>query len=150
MKYSVGEVDRAIIAKIEHGDDLLGSIKELAKKEKINSAVIIMLGALKSSKVVVGPRELVIPPEGMPRYFDDGREILAIGTIFNNNNEEPLLHIHGAMGREESVLVGCIRDLSEVYLVMELIIIELKGIHAHRLYDPNLLLNSLVIEDKLP
>ncbi|MGE5390049.1 MAG: PPC domain-containing DNA-binding protein [Deltaproteobacteria bacterium] len=148
MKYSVGEIGRTIIAKIEHGDDLLESIKELARKEHLESAVFFMLGALKSSKVVVGPREAIIPPEGMPRYFEDGREILAIGTIFVNEQGDPLLHIHGAMGREESVLVGCLRDLSQVYLVVELIIMELKGTAARRLYDPDLLLNSLSIMDK--
>lgn len=148
MQYSVGEVGRTIIAKVEHGDDLLESIKELARKEQLESAVFFMLGALKSSKIVVGPRETVVPPEGMPRYFEDGREVLAIGTIFSNEQGEPTLHIHGAMGREESVLVGCIRDLSEVYLVMELIIMELKGVNARRLYDPGLLLNTLAIGAK--
>lgn len=147
MQYSVGEIGRTIVAKVEHGDDLFGSIKELAKREKIESAVLFMLGALKSSKIVVGPREVVVPPEGMPQFFNDGREILAIGTIFSNEQGEPLLHIHGAMGRQESVLVGCIRDLSEVYLVVELIIMELKGTQAHRLYDSNILLNTLVIAD---
>lgn len=147
MQYSVGEIGRTIVAKVEHGDDLLASIKELADLEKIESAVFFMLGALKSSKIVVGPREVVIPPEGMPHFFSDGREILAIGTIFNNEQGVPLLHIHGAMGRQESVLVGCIRDLSEVYLVVEVIIMELKGVRAQRLYDANLFLNTLVIAD---
>lgn len=147
MQYSVGEIGRTIVAKVEHGDDLLASIQELANREKIESAVFFTLGALKSSKIVVGPREVVIPPEGIPRFFNDGREILAIGTIFSNEQGAPLLHIHGAMGRQESVLVGCIRYLCEVYLVVEVIIMELKGIQAHRLYDANLFLNTLVIAD---
>lgn len=147
MKYSVGEIGRTIVARIEHGDDLLANIKELAQKEQIKSAVIFMLGALKSSKIVVGPKEMVIPPDGMPRYFDDGREILAIGTIFANEEDEPGLHIHGTMGREESVLTGCIRDFSEVYLVVELVIMELKGVQASRCYDPRLMINTLEIHN---
>ncbi|GEM_PF-1302488 len=148
LKYNVGEIGRTIIAKIEHDDDLLESIKYLARKEDLESAVFFMLGALKSSRIVVGPKEIVIPPEGIHHYFEDGREILAIGTIFSNEQGEPLLHIHGAMGREESAIVGCIRDLTKVYLVIELIIIELKGTGVQRLYDPELLLHALSIPDK--
>lgn len=52
------------------------------------------------------------------------------------------------MGRGESVLVGCVRDLSKVYLIIELIVIELKGTGVRRLYDPDLLLHTLAIADK--
>ena len=98
MKYTVGSIGRVLVVKVEHGDDLLEEIKNLAIKENIISASLFMLGALKKASLVVGPRECTVPPEPVWASFTDGREIMGIGSIFSDG-VEPVIHLHAAFGR---------------------------------------------------
>ena len=63
--------------------------------------------------------------------FNDGREVLGFGTLFWKG-DEPVLHLHGAIGREKETLTGCIRKESSVYLVIEAVITEILGIDARK------------------
>lgn len=131
MKYTVGSIGRVLVVKVEHGDDLLEEIKNLAIKENIISASLFMLGALKKASLVVGPRECTVPPEPVWASFTDGREIMGIGSIFSDG-VEPVIHLHAAFGRGDNVLMGCVREGTETYLVVEVIILELLGDGADR------------------
>ncbi|MBO8158486.1 DUF296 domain-containing protein [Thermosyntropha sp.] len=143
MKYQEGKIGRIFVIKFEHGDDVLQEIVKLAESKNISAALVFMLGALKSGQLVVGPNECVIPPEGISFKFEDGREILALGTLFKDENRKPSLHIHTAAGREEKVRVGCLRADAEVYLTVEAVILELDGLKAARLFDPDMQLKLL-------
>lgn len=134
MKYSQGKVGRVFVARVEHGDDLLDELKRLAEKEKIEVGVLFVIGALKDASVVVGPEKCALPPTPVWRQFNDCREIVGIGTLFWEN-EEPVFHLHGALGKGDVTLMGCIRGESEVYLVAEVIILELLDTGAVRKFD---------------
>lgn len=129
MKYSQGKAGRVFVARVEHGDNLIDEIKGLAVKENIEAGIIYVIGALKDAGVVVGPEEMTIPPVPVWREFEDGREIVGIGTLFRDGSE-PVLHLHATFGRGDRTLMGCVRKLSEVYLVAEVIILELTGTGA--------------------
>jgi predicted DNA-binding protein with PD1-like motif len=135
MKYTVGSIGRVLVVKVEHGDDLLEEIKSLAVKENIGSAAFFMLGALKKASLVVGPRECTVPPEPVWARFADGREIMGIGSIFRDGTE-PVIHLHAAFGRGEKALAGCVREGTEAYLVVEVVILEVLGGGAFRGEDP--------------
>ncbi|MCL5057564.1 MAG: DNA-binding protein [Actinobacteria bacterium] len=134
MKYSQGKVGRVFVARVEDGDNLIEEIKKLAVTEKVEAGIFYVIGALKDAAIVVGPEECVLPPVPVWREFSDGREIVGIGTLFNNGGE-PVLHLHGAFGRGDQVVMGCIRKLSEVYLVAEVIITELTGTGAVKEFE---------------
>lgn len=137
MKYTQGKVGRAFVARVENGDDLLDQLKLLAEKENIEAAVLYIIGALKDASLVVGPRECTLPPDPVWRQFDDGREIIGLGNMFREQGgQEPVFHLHGALGRGDETLVGCIRGQSKVYLVAEVIILELTGTGAMKAVDP--------------
>ncbi|KJS13916.1 MAG: DNA-binding protein with PD1-like DNA-binding motif [Peptococcaceae bacterium BRH_c8a] len=135
MKYSQGELGRVFVARVEHGDDLLGELKQLVQVENVEAGVFYVIGALKEATVVTGPEKCVLPPVPMFRNFNDGREIIGLGTMFRDG-EEPLFHLHGALGRGDTALMGCIRGTSEVYLVAEVILLEIKGAGAGKELDP--------------
>lgn len=145
MKYQQGTIGRVFMAKAEHGDDLLAELKSLAVKENVRSAVILLIGALKSASLVTGPRECDVPPEPVWRSFSDGREVLAMGTVFWDENE-PVLHIHSAAGKGDLTLCGCMREETETYLVVEAVMIEINGIDASRAMDPALGVKGLVLK----
>ncbi len=126
---------RVFLARVEHGENPLEEIKKLVRKEGVQVAVFFVLGALKSGTVVTGPREPVLPPVPNWFQFDDGREVMGIGTILFDENE-PVLHLHGGLGRDKDAVVCCLRDQAEVYITVEVVILELCGIHALRKLDP--------------
>lgn len=142
MQYQTGTVGRAILARVDHGDDLLHELKELIRAEKVQAGIMFMIGALEEASLVVGPERPTVPPEPVWRKFDDGREIVGIATVFWTG-EDPVIHLHAALGRGDQVLAGCIRQDSRVYLVVEVVILELTGIEANRALDPRIGMNLL-------
>ncbi|MEA4925336.1 MAG: PPC domain-containing DNA-binding protein [Syntrophomonadaceae bacterium] len=134
MKYQKGSIGRVIVAKIEHGDDLLAELKILLHQEKIESGIMFMLGALQAGSLVVGPQTCSVPPDPVWKSFQDGREILGIGTVFMAG-DEPVLHLHASLGRGDEVWTGCIRKEAKVYLVVEVIILELLETASLRTLD---------------
>ena len=135
MKYSEGRMGRVFVVKIEDGDNLVESIKELARKEQVNSAAVFMVGALRQAEIVVGPVEPVLPPDPVWKGFDDAREIIGIGTLFKDG-DDPNMHLHIGAGRGDVALVGCLRNNGKAYILVEVIILEITGTDAVRSIDP--------------
>lgn len=144
MKYTQGTIGRVFVIKFENEDVLLDKIKEFVKKEDVKIATITFLGALRKGDLVTGPKRLVIPPLANKVKFKDGWEVLGIGTIFTNS-AGPQIHIHVSMGKANKVLTGCLRADSKVFLVIEAIVYELKGIKATKKIDSRTGLNLLTI-----
>ena len=57
-----------------------------------------------------------------------------MGTVFHQDGK-PSLHFHAGIGRGDSALVGCPRAGMSVFLVLEVIIIEMVSINAERVMD---------------
>ncbi len=134
MEYAKGRIGRVFTVRIDHGDDLILELIKLAELEKIESAVFVLLGALKEGKLVTGPEENRRPPVPIWSAFDDVHEILGIGDIFLEEGK-PKIHLHAGTGREGSVKLGCLRGESEVFMVVEVFIFEIEGIAAERVMD---------------
>jgi predicted DNA-binding protein with PD1-like motif len=134
MKYQVGEIGRVIVARFEDGEDALKNIADIAKKENIRSAVFYLIGGLRQGRVVVGPEKEELPPKPVWKEIKESHEVLGIGTIFWQE-DEPKIHFHGAFGKKDMIKVGCLRETSETFLVLEAVIIEIEGIDARREFD---------------
>lgn len=135
MKYTVGKVGRVLVAHVEHGDDLLEELKNIARQEKLEAAIFYVIGALREATLVAGPEACSQPPVPVWRGFDDCREVVGVGTLFWDD-DEPALHLHATLGRGDTVLMGCLRNLAQVYLVAEVILLELTGTGAMRSFNP--------------
>jgi len=144
MKYTQGTVGRVFLVKFENNDILIPSLSGLAKKEQIKAATLIFIGALREGDLVTGPKKPVIPPQPNEIIFKDGWEVMGIGTIFTNA-QGPQIHIHASMGKKNKALTGCLRGNSKVFLVIEAVVLELKGVKAHKDIDPKTGLNLLRI-----
>ena len=146
MEYSTGKLGRVIAARFHDGENVYAGIEEIAQREKLESAMVFIVGGARRGKVVVGPKEgpqtrhtafggPAGPIEPMVRSFDDAREIVGFGTIFPSD-DKPSLHMHAAMGRGDEVIVGCPRQGLDVFLVLEVILIELLDLGGRRELDP--------------
>jgi predicted DNA-binding protein with PD1-like motif len=134
MKCCEGTVGRVFVVKFEHGDDFLGCLASLAKEKNIKAGIVHFIGALNNAEIVVGPEKNTLPPTPMWKKFDDGRELLGIGTIFWKG-DEPKIHIHSSIGRGENANLGCIRKNANVYLIIEAVVFEIAGVKAKRVKD---------------
>jgi len=136
MDYQVGQIGRVIVARAHEGEDLYAEIESLAKKENLQSAAVMIVGGMRRGKVVVGPKDPHGPIEPQFREFDDAREVAGFGTLFRDDEDQPRLHLHAAIGRGEKTIAGCPRGGAEVFLILEIVIIELAGVDAIRDLDP--------------
>jgi len=144
MNYTEGSLGRVFVARLEDGESVYDVVEEIARRENIKAASVLGIGGMRSGKVVTGPEQ----PTGkiVPHYeeFDDARELVGVGTLFMSEGK-PSLHFHAGIGRGESALVGCPRGGMSVFLVLEVIIIELVGVNAERAFDEPSGLNLLSI-----
>ncbi len=134
MEYATGNIGRVFTVRIDHGDGLILELIRLSELEHIESAVFILLGALKEGKLIVGPKENMRPPEPIWSGFTDTHDVLGIGNIFVEDGK-PKIHLHVGAGRQDSVKLGCLRDENEVFMVVEVFIFELERISAKRKID---------------
>ena len=137
MKYQVGKVGRIVVAKFEDKEDVLANLGNIVKKEDIKAAAFYLVGGMREGKIVVGPEKDVVPPTPVWKNLGESHEVVGFGTIFYQGNE-PKVHFHGAFGKKDMVKVGCLRENSSTFLVLEAVIIELSGINAIRDIDPAL------------
>ncbi|WMW21337.1 DNA-binding protein [Methanolobus mangrovi] len=135
MEYSKGNIGRVFTVRLDQGDDILSELEGLAVAEDISSAMFMMLGAVKEASLVVGPKTNDVPPDPQWAKFNDAHEVLGIGNIFREDGK-PKIHLHSAAGRGDSIKVGCLRGESEVFMVVEIFIMEISGISANRIFDP--------------
>ena len=144
MEYTKGTIGRVFLLKFKDDDILIDELSKFAKKEKIRAATLTFIGALKKGDLVTGPKKPVIPPEPNWVSFKDAWEVMGIGTIFTNKTG-PQIHVHSAMGKKLNTLIGCVRKKSKVFLVIEAVVYELKGVKATKDIDPKTGLNLLKI-----
>ena len=144
MEYQAGRVGRVIVARGFEGEEVYKEIEALAAKENIRCASVLVVGGLRSAKVVVGPKDPNGAIEPMYREFNDAREIAGVGTIFSDETG-PKLHLHAAIGRGDEAIAGCPRGGAKVFCVLEVVIIEIEGVDATRAIDPQFRLKLLTL-----
>lgn len=135
MEYTQGAFGRVFVARLSDGESIYEAVEEIAANEGIKSAAVMAVGGMRSGKVVTGPKSTTGKIVPNVQEFDDAREIVGFGTLFEQEGK-PSLHIHIGIGREDKALVGCPRIEMSVYLILEVVIIELTGVEAKREMDP--------------
>jgi len=145
MKYSQAILGRVFVIRLEDGEVVHEEIERFVKDQGITAAALIIIGgAAEGSKLVVGPEQAqdrpIIP---MVHVLDDVHEIAGTGTLFPDEDGNPVLHMHMACGREASSITGCIRQGVKVWQVMEIVLFELTGNTATRALDAQLGFNLL-------
>jgi len=136
MEYQVGRTARIIAARLIEGEDIYQCIEELARKENIKSAAVLITGGFREANVVVGPKTEKPTIVGNFKDFSGPGEVLGVGTIYCDS-KGPKLHVHTAIGKGEETIVGCPRGGARTFLVLEVTIIEIDGIEAGRKPDKN-------------
>ena len=138
MQYSEGTIGRIFALKLEGGERLPDAVEDFARDHEVLSAMVIYVGgAGPATCLVVGPEENrgddIVP---ILHTLGGIQEVLAVGTLFADEFGHPKMHMHAATGREGTATVGCTRAGVDVWLIGEVILLELAGIGGIRKEDP--------------
>ena len=134
MEYQIGRTGRVIVMRLSEGEKLYESVESLCKQEDVRSAAVFITGGFRKASVVVGPKQEKPKIVGNFKEFTGPGETLGVGTIYCDD-EGPKMHLHAAIGKGDEVVVGCPRGGADVFLVLEITIIEIEGIKAARTFD---------------
>lgn len=135
MQYQIGKPGRIVVIRFSDGEDVLGGIAQVCRTEDIKAACFNVVGGMKGGRFVVGPETEAMPPIPVWRELLESHEAVGFGTIFWDN-DQPKVHFHGAYGKRDSVKAGCLREGSEAFLVLEVVITEIMDINIVRELDP--------------
>lgn len=134
MQYRTGSIGRVILARFDHGEEIVPALAGLCAKEKIASGWFFLFGAVAEGELVAGPKTADLPPDPVREAFPLPHEIVGMGSVAMRGGELSL-HLHSSLGRGKEVLTGCIREEGKVFLVVEAMVMELRGIRATRAHD---------------
>jgi hypothetical protein len=135
MQYTEGQVGRVFQVRVDHGEDLLESLEKFVREKEIRCGFAQFIGALKGGRIVTGPKELVLPPDPSYESYEGGWEVFGFASITLGRNG-PHLHYHASIGRNREVMTGCLRQQATVYIIVEVLIIEISGAVVIRKMDP--------------
>lgn len=137
VRYSQGSLGRVFVLRLEEGDVLNETVEAFAGEQGVQRALAFYVGgSTEGSRLVVGPdasRLQTISP--LIQVLTGPREVLAVGTVFPNEEGRPLAHIHAAAGREGGATVGCTRAGLTTWLIGEVVLLEILGTAARRAKD---------------
>ena len=145
MKYSQAKQGRVFVIRLEDGETVHEEIENFARAQSITTAALLIIGgATGGSKLVVGPEmRQARPINPMEHIIEDVHEIVGTGTLFPDEEGNPILHMHMACGRNDNTVTGCIRGGVKVWQVMEVILYELVDTSGRRVLEPDLGLRLL-------
>jgi predicted DNA-binding protein with PD1-like motif len=148
MRSAELSVGRIFVLRLESGEVIHETIEAFARDNGIERAsVSIVGGAAAGSKMVSGP---ILPIAGkiVPYVHEVGAEseVTGFGTVFPDEDGNPILHMHGSVGREGGSSTGCFRAGMVAWLVLEAVVTELNGPGPVRRTDPDTGFKILEIE----
>ena len=150
MEYTEGNIGRIFILRLHDGDHLPDVLETFAVEKKVSSALCFFLGDVKEKgKVIVGPEDgNAVPPVPMMRLLNGVHEVCAVGTIFRDEKNKPKLHMHASFGRGDKVVAGCIRMGIDIWVIGEIVLLEIIGTSAYRAIDGKTGFELLEIKEK--
>ena len=136
MKACQGKMGRVFVIRLEDGDVVPGCIERFAEENGVSVGHAVLVGGIGGGEVVVGPRcSQEMPPQPMLLPVDGAHEVMGVGVLAPDEDGKPVLHIHAALGRSGQTMSGCLRPGVETWLVGEVILYEILGVKAVRVWD---------------
>src|SRR5512137_580060 len=148
MQYSEGRVGRVFVLRMDHGEDLIESLQRFLREKSIESCTALFLGALRDGQAVTGPKRPDVPPSPNFEAYESAWEVFGMATVYPSA-DGLRLHIHSGLGRGREALLGCIREKAEVYLVVEMVLFEICGLQAERVWDEEMQLFLPTLKERL-
>ena len=127
---------------------MIESLQMFLEEMGIESCTALFLGAMLDGRAVTGPKRPEVPPSPNFEAYEGAWEVFGMATVYPSA-DGPRLHIHSGLGRGRDALLGCIRDKARVYLVVEMVLLEICGLEAERIWNEEMQLFLLTLKDRL-
>jgi len=128
-----------IVVRLDKGEEIISSIKELCKKKSITAGTISGLGA--ADFVVIGLYNV----KEMAYYsttYEDYFEITSLTGNISVKDDEPYLHINGTFANIDSICIGGRVNEARISSTCEIVIQRIDGVIGRSL-DENTGLNVI-------
>ena len=125
--------------RLERGEELAASLKELCVTERVRLGTLSGLGAM--DHVVVGVYDLA-EKRFCPNVFDEPLEMTGLEGSVTEREGEPYLHIHASFRRADGSVIGGHLSEARVSATAELFLRALAG-RVGRVFDEETGLNLL-------
>lgn len=134
---------RVFVLTIESGEHIREVIQTFCREKDIVNAKVTILGGMMSGSSFVSGPVLVDGSETHPIQpsivtTEAQTEFHGVGTVFSDESGNPILHLHGSVGRKGFSATGCFREDAVAWLTMEAIVEELVGEGVVRRLDREL------------
>jgi predicted DNA-binding protein with PD1-like motif len=108
-----------LIARLDEDDEVISSIKDIMKRERLASGIVVSLvGAFKSCRLIL--------KKGFEQSVKIHMEAVGNGNL-SYFHGEPFVHIHVSAGSDQGVLVGhLLEGVVDVFCEIAIIPIEMK------------------------
>ena len=131
--------DNIIVLRLEKGEEVIESIKNICIKEEIKVGTITGLGA--SNDITIG----LFKVDEKKYYSNSFKEDFEITNLTGNisvMNDEAYLHIHGTFGKDDGSCIGGHLNKAIISATSEIFITILDG-NIGRRFDDNIGLNLI-------
>ena len=138
MQFTEAKLGRDFVIRLHDKDHLPDVLESFAEQNRIASALCFLVGGVKGKgRVVVGPEGSgeTLPVTPVVTLLSGVSEVCGVGTIFQNEEGKPKLHMHASFGRGEKVLTGCVRMGIDVWKIGEVVVLELANVKAQRVLE---------------
>ena len=128
-----------ILLRLDEGEELIQSLKNLCSKEKINSAFISGIGAAR--KIEIAHFD-TIDKKYYSKKFEEMLEIVSINGNISTLNDQHFIHLHGVFGKKDYSTISGHLIYAEISPTIEIVILFSEG-KMERKFNQNTSLNLL-------
>jgi len=133
MKSKEFKIGRAIVAKLEGGEDILDSVMKLVKEHKVKSGLVNVIGGCK--KFTIGYFNIDTKEYQIKTFETPVEMTTCMGSIAQKDGE-PIIHLHITLGNADySIIGGHLSQPSIISVTGEVLIYEFKPA-IERINDP--------------
>ena len=117
------------VLRLEEGEVLHEVVESFCKENGVVNATVTAVGGVDAGSQYVSGPTMPIGGKVVPLVctVEAPSELTGTGTVFPDEDGNPVMHMHVSIGREGRSSTGCFRVRMVVWLVMEVVIREMVG-----------------------
>ena len=129
MRFSELTEGRTFVLRLEEGEVLHEAVESFCRDKGILRATVSAIGGVDAGSEFVSGPDFPVGERIEPLTFkiDAPCELAGTGTIFPDLDGNPVMHMHGSVGRRGVSHTGCFRKKMMVWLTMEVVVHERVG-----------------------
>lgn len=132
-------IGRAFRLKVSQGEEALQCLKDFCSQKGIKSGFFTAIGAFGEAEIYEGMSAEKLRP--VKKSYREPLEIAAMMGNITIMDNQPYIHCHAALGREDFSTLNGHLARGVVSLVCEIVIVEFKEV-AERKLDPKVEMNT--------